>query len=177
MDKKFISNLDIARELVINRYMMSSILTNIYMLLDKIDERERRVVKLMGEKVTKIPASCEMINFKAFSIRASRYRCLCDKYGNDIIADACVILDTYMIKTGKQYKDVARKLEDWAIHLAMKDKLSNYTNELANKILDVNYSLIEDKDLAIKYIKATPDYMRNLDKGCKYLAEKFNIEL
>jgi hypothetical protein len=48
---------------------------------------------------------------------------------------------------------------------------------LANKILDVNYSLIEDKDLAIKYIKATLDYMRNLDKGCKYLAEKFNIEL
>lgn len=179
MDKKFISNLDIAKELVINRYMLSSLLTNVFMLLDKVEEKERRISRILKEKKlrrTMSTRTAEMVNFTMFSIRASQYRALCNEFGNEIAANACVITDTYMKKTGTTYKDPYQKIRTWGIILAMKEKLGDYTNELASKILDFDYELIDNEDQAKQYIKAMPKYMRNIDKGCKYLREKFNLE-
>lgn len=196
--KEQLEQMNIARELLINRYMLSVILSNLFAMDKKIayfldqdikqrrqeikqekkEEKESNKVKEKRKEINKEKkkAFTETIQFERFSITSEQYQALVNEYGVEVTTDACVFLDGYLKETGLQVKDYYRKLKQWAIHLVMRDRLSSIRRDIQKITQDIDYKTIEDKDTARKYIISVPDHMRNIDPAVKYLVEKFDIK-
>lgn len=169
----------ITHELLVNRYMLSVILSNQYNLIEALQARERAYNKLLDKttvsKLKKEKHIVDTIEFNNFVLPSKQYQALLNEYGAEVVTNACVILDKYIQTSGVVLKQPYKKLKEWAINLAMREKLSDYTSTITQAITSMDYRVIEDKDMAIKYIAGTPIHMRNIDEGCKYLKEKFNL--
>lgn len=166
-------------ELLVNRYILSTLSINVYNLLEATRTKEKMIEKLLDDRdVRKIKAldnQIDTVDFNYFSITIKQYNGLLNTYGAEIVSNACVILDKYIQNLGHSLKDPYSKLKEWAINLAMKEKLSDYTSTITQAITDVDYHIIEDKSMALKYIFGVPSYLRNVDEGVIYLKKKFNI--
>lgn len=177
--KKLYNKFNITHELLVNRYMLSVILCNLYTLIDAVQSKERMMSSLIDKKkqreVLKRQKQLDIIEFEHFAITNTQYRLLLDEYGAEVVTNACVILDKFIQNLGRPLKNPYKKLKEWAINLSMKDKLSEYTSTITQAITAVDYKTIEDEAMARQYIAGTPVYLRSVDEGCKYLMEKFNL--
>lgn len=175
---KDLTKLDIYRELLTNRYLLTTILINIYSLMDNIKLQDKIISKVLSVKDKKeleqLQSERELIQFEYFSISSKQYRALVDKFNPEIVTDCCVILDGYY-KIGKTYKNNYKKLYTLCDEMIKKERISKDLNQIITTLRAMDYTLIDNIELAKKYIKATPEYIRNIDKGCKYLMEKFNL--
>lgn len=173
-----LTKLDIYRELLTNRYLLTTILINVYSLMDNIKLQDKIMTKVLSVKDKKeleqLQSDRELIQFEYFSISAKQYQVLVNKFNPEIVTDCCVILDGYY-KIGKTYKNNYKKLYTLCDEMIKKEKISKDLNQIITTLRAMDYTLIDDIELAKKYIKATPEYIRNIDKGCKYLMEKFNL--
>lgn len=177
--KKLYNKFNITHELLVNRYMLSVILTNLYTLIDAVQSKDRTLSKLIDKKtynsIVKQQQEINTIEFGYFTITDKQYRILVGEYGLEVVSNACVILDKYIQNLGRPLKNPYKKLREWAINLSMKERLSEYTSTITQAITSVNYEQIEDINMARQYIAGVPSHLRTLDEGCKYLKEKFNI--
>lgn len=175
---KDLTKLDIYRELLTNRYLLTTILINVYSLMDNIKLQDKIITKVLSVKdkkeLEKLQSDRELIQFEYFSISAKQYQALVNKFNPEIVTDCCVILDGYY-KIGKTYKNNYKKLYTLCDEMIKKERISKDLNQIITTLRAMDYTLIDDIELAKKYIKATPEYIRNIDKGCKYLMEKFNL--
>lgn len=175
---KDLTKLDIYRELLTNRYLLTTILINVYSLIDNIKLQDKIITKVLSVKdkkeLEKLQSERELIQFEYFSISAKQYQALVNKFNPEIVTDCCVILDGYY-KIGKTYKNNYKKLYTLCDEMIKKERISKDLNQIITTLRAMDYTLIDDIELAKKYIKATPEYIRNIDKGCKYLMEKFNL--
>lgn len=175
---KDLTKLDIYRELLTNRYLLTTILINVYSLMDNIKLQDKIISKVLSVKdkkeLEKLQSDRELIQFEYFSISAKQYQALVNKFNPEIVTDCCVILDGYY-KIGKTYKNNYKKLYTLCDEMIRKERISKDLNQIITTLRAMDYALIDDIELAKKYIKATPEYIRNIDKGCKYLMEKFNL--
>lgn len=175
---KDLTKLDIYRELLTNRYLLTTILINVYSLMDNIKLQDKIITKVLSVKDKKeleqLQSERELIQFEYFSISAKQYQALVNKFNPEIVTDCCVILDGYY-KIGKTYKNNYKKLYTLCDEMIKKERISKDLNQIITTLRAMDYTLIDDIELAKKYIKATPEYIRNIDKGCKYLMEKFNL--
>ena len=166
----------ITHELLVNRYMLSVLLTNVFNLIELLETKERTLKKLLPKEEQKlIKPIKDTIEFNNFTLSNKQYQALLNEYGAEIVSNACVILDKYIQSSGKNIKQPYKKLKEWAINLAMREKLSDYNSTICQAITAIDYHDIDNIDNARKYIQGTPVYMRNIDEGCKYLKERFNL--
>lgn len=188
--------MDIARELLANRYMLNALLSSLYRIQLQLDNNFRILAKekgLMGKRTKKEERTKEenkkekgltkkkmllsggTIEFERFSLTARQHQALVKEYGADIVTEACILLDGYLRGRVKRPKDCYKKLKEWAIHLVMKDRLSDVRKDLSVIKTEVDYKAIEDKQTALRYIATVPSHIRNIEPGVKYLTEKFKL--
>lgn len=174
--KDLYNKFSITHELLVNRYMLSVLLTNVFNLIELLETKERTLKKLLPKEEQKlIKPIKDTIEFNNFTLSNKQYQALLNEYGAEVVSNACVILDKYIQSSGKNIKQPYKKLKEWAINLAMREKLSDYNSIICQAITAIDYHDIDTIDNARKYIQGTPVYMRNIDEGCKYLKERFNL--
>ena len=175
-----INKLDIYHELKAIRYLQSVMmnyllgLTDYVERIEKLVQRERKREEKEARKKEK--ANPGKLDFQFFSLRKSYYEALTREYGADTVNDSCVVLDSLMMRSGKGYKEPQKKLREICEMFSIKNDLVNNLSASSQLIRSVNYEMIEDPKEALKYMKATPFYMRNIDKGFLYLEKKFPEE-
>lgn len=189
------SNYDIARELLVNRYMLSCVLSNLYKMQEimnynfsvmngKIRKEQNNEKKENPQtpkerkenKKEKKLLQGGIVDFEKFSITDKQYKALVREYGIEIVTESCMLLDGYLKTTNRSLKDNFKKLKGWAISLSMKRRLNNMRNSMLMSKNSLDYKAIEEKKDALSYINSVPDYRRNIDKGVKYLVEKFELD-
>ena len=185
-----IRDMDVAKELIANRYLLNVILTNLFRIQNtmntNIDILKREKKNESKEKVTqkekkdkrkekKGLRSLSNINFEKFSITSDQHEALTREYGIDVVNEACILLDGWLKAKNKDVKDSYHKLKSWAIHQVMKKRLSDLASDIVIASTEVDYTLIEDELRAKKYINSVPSHIRNVDLGVKYLVAKFNF--
>ena len=193
-----ITKLNMYHELLANRYLLSVVLTNLMTTNRMLDALVQEVFKKERQKEKKERVSYNLpkerkekkkernnpqidfstsIEFNSFTLSQTKFDQLLREYDHDVVADSCVILDKLIGINGKAYKDIPRKLEELCKQLSLREKLVETLDASARVLRQVPYEQIEDEITAKKYIFATPSYLRNVDKGCQYLCEKFGISL
>lgn len=177
--KNTYNRFQIAHELLVNRYMLTVLLTNVFNLIDLVQTKEKSLTKLLDKEtrkqIEKQKNIQDTIEFNNFSISNKLYQSLLNEYGAEVVTNACVILDKYIETSGKTLQRPDKKLKEWAINLAMKEKLSDHLADMTKVITNIDYRDIDTIELARSYIKGIPVYLRTVDEGCIYLKEKFNL--
>ena len=135
-----------------------------------LKEKENKKEKEEKRKEKALP---EKLEFQFFTLSKKYYEAITREYGANVVNDACVILDSVIMRSGCTYKDVRKKLREICEMLSIKENLVLNLSASAKSIRSVNYELIENPQDALQYMKATPFYLRNVDKGFKYLENKF----
>lgn len=199
MMNRDITKLNMYHELLANRYLLSIVLTNLMatnQMLDAVlrseNKKERQKEKkekgsqtLLKERKEKkkernnptLRDCLSEIEFNSFTLSRIKFDQLLREYDHDVVIDSCVILDKLIGINGKTYKDIPRKLEELCKQLSLREKIIETLDASARELRKIDVRSIDDETLAKKYIYSTPSYLRNIDKGCKYLAEKFNIDI
>lgn len=189
-----VNRLNIAHELMANRYLLSVVVAQLANLEDSVallsatfSKKERKETKEQEkfshtlskekEKKEKKERNTTKVNFTYFSLTGKQFQSLVKGYGANVATDACVMMD-YLIGTKHcTYKNTYRKVKELAEQFKTRDNLYNRTHEMARITRSVDYHLIETKEDAMKYIFSTPSYYRNIDEGVKYLVDKFSIDV
>lgn len=177
--KQSLNKLNIYHELLANRYLLTTLLTNVYTLIDLIYQKDMMIRRLMTPeeraKHCEIKHQLDELKFEYFTISNKEFSSLVNKYGDGVTTDAAVLLDQHIKSTGKVYKKPYRVLKVFCERLAKRQSVQEELTEVINTLRNMDYTLIDNKELAERYIKAQPSHLRNIDKGCIYLKEKFNI--
>lgn len=162
-----------------NRYLMSTILTNVYSLLDALKERDKVLSRLiplqMKEQMQQIYDNVECIKFEFFQLKPEQFKVLCDEFGNDIVTDCAIVIDSYIRRTGRHYRNYYTKMKQLCKEMKQKQEIKEDLSNEIRKIRAIDYKTITDKELAKRYIESTPEYYRNVDKACVYLKERFEL--
>lgn len=178
--KELYTRINIVHELLVNRYMLMIVFNNLNEILNHLERKEKIVIKSLTKEQLKeykqIKITTGYTKFENFMITNKQYNGLIKEYGFEITSNACVLLDKLIAKTGRTFKNPYKKLKEWGINLAMKERISEYTDNIIRAATQVDYKIIEDRQKAIQYIMGTPYYLRSVDEGCKYLRDKFNIQ-
>lgn len=192
-----LERMDIARELMANRYLLNSVIASLYRIQLQFDHNFQLLVDIMKKKgwiekeqkkestkerikrkrlpKEKVLTTEGQVEFEKFSLTGSQYRALIAEYGVDIVTEACILMDGYLRRTLKRPKDTYRKLKDWAIHLAMKNRLNDIRKDIEVISTEIDPDTIEDRETAMKYVANVPSHIRNVDPVVKALTEKFNL--
>lgn len=185
--RETVDNLDIAKELASNRYLLNVILSNLYRIqhtmntniaILKQEQRKTETEKVQPKEKDKKKKELRIlnrINFERFSIKAEQHDALIREYGIDVVNEACMLLDGWLKTHPTKLKDNYKKLKQWAIHQVVKKRLSDISSDIVKASTTIDYKSIEDVIQAKKYIASVPSHIRNVDYGVKYLIEKFNI--
>lgn len=198
MKNREVTKLNMYHELLANRYLLSVVLTNLMAqnsmlnsILSEVFKKERKEeTKEKGsqtllkerkekkkERTSALSDFSDKLEFTSFSLSRSKFDQLLRTYDHDVVMDAIVIVDKLIGVQGRTYKDIPKKVEALCKQLSLREKLIETLDASAREIRKVPVEQIEDETMAKKYIFATPGYLRNVDKGCKFLSEKFNINL
>lgn len=198
MKNREVTKLNMYHELLANRYLLSVVLTNIMAqnsllrsIFSEVFKKERKEeTKEKGsqtllkerkekkkERTIALKDFSEKVEFTSFSLSRTKFDQLLRNYDHDVVTDACVILDKLIGINGRAYKDIPKKLESLCKQLSLRERIIETLDASAREIRKVPVEQIEDEAMAKKYIFATPCYLRNVDKGCKFLSEKFGINL
>ena len=198
MKNREVTKLNMYHELLANRYLLSVVLTNLMAqnsmlnsILSEVFKKERKeetkekgsqtLLKERKEKKkernNRTIELSDRVEFTSFSLSRTKFDQLMKNYDHDVVLDACVITDKLIAINGRSYKDIPKKVEALCKQLSLRERLIETLDASAREVRKVPVEQIEDEAMAKKYIFATPCYLRNVDKGCKFLSEKFGINL
>lgn len=177
--KNNLNKLNIYHELLVNRYLTTTLLTNVYTMLDLLRQKDTTIRRLLTKQerdnLEEINSQLDTLKFEFFAVSNKEYTSLVEKYNDAIVSEAAVLLDQYLKKTGKVIRKPYRTLKTFCERLSKKEAIQTELSTIINTLRNMDYELIDNKELAERYIKAQPAHIRNIDKGCLYLKEKFNI--
>lgn len=197
MMNRDITKLNLYHELLANRYLLSVLLTNVMAMNSywaeiysefKKEERKKETKEkvshtLLKERKEKKKEERTMsllekkVEFNSFTLSTNKLDALLREYDHDVVMDAVVVLDKLIGINGKSYKDIPRKLEELCKQLAQRERIIETLDATARGLREIDVEQIEDETMAKKYIHAVPKYLRNVDKGCQYLVEKFGLDI
>lgn len=173
------NNSELLKEILVNRYLLVRMLNKIDSIVDTIRERDELLNKIIPEvdkkRLENIRKQDEKMEFECFTISTKQYEALINFFGVEVVTDATVILDKYIRRTGKKYKSYYQRLKELCTRLSKQEKIKEELDDLIRQARQIHFSMIEDKQLAVAYIKSVPEYLQNIDEGCKYLKEKFEL--
>ena len=184
MDKDYRDRYDkfkIATEILVNRYMLTTLLVNVNNLCYYLEGREKAMRELLPEdKRKKIYRTLEYrdsVEFDKLKVSSRFFNALVRQYGAEVVSYSCVQLDNYLKKHGVDFTPpiLRKKLRECAEVYSNKLKASDVLAEAINVTLSMDYKMIDTPELARQYIEGTPWYERDISEGCKYLKEKFNL--
>lgn len=177
--KQNLNKLNIYHELLVNRYLLSTLVANINTMIDLMYQKDMMIRRLMTVKERKehceIKHQLDQMNFEYFTITKAEFSSLVNKYGDGVTLDSAVLLDQHIKSTGKSYRKPYRILKVFCERLARKQSVQDELVDVINTLRNIDYTQIDNKELAERYIKAQPPHLRNIDKGCIYLKEKFEL--
>lgn len=171
----------IATEILVNRYMLTTLLVNVNNLCYYLEAREKTMRALLPqdkrEAIHKTIQYRDTIEFDRFKVSSRFFNALVRQYGAEVVSYSCVQLDTYLKRTAKEYSppEIRKRLKEYANMYTSKKKASDVLAEAINTTLSMDYKLIETEEVARQYIEGTPWYERDISEGCNYLKEKFNL--
>lgn len=173
---------DIVRELLTQRYILTTMWVNINNLAYFMEGKEKAVRALLSEeskqKIRKTIKYKDTIEFDRFEISSRYYNALISKFGIEAVTNGAILLDNYikdnMDKTLTQTR-VNKLLKEYALGYKSSIDTNAYLKTAIEITKDVDYKMIDKEEIARQYIAGIPFYMRSIDKGCLYLKEKFNI--
>lgn len=171
----------IATEILVNRYMLTTLLVNINNLCYYLEGREKAIRQLLPEDKRKAIHNTiqyrDTVEFDKFKVSSRFFNALVHKFGGEVVSYSCVQLDNYLKRTDKNYSlaEIRKRLKEYAEMYANKKKASDALAEAINITMSMDYKLIDSEELARQYIEGTPWYERDISEGCKYLKEKFNL--
>lgn len=174
---------DIVRELLAQRYILTTMWVNINNLAYFMEGKEKAVRALLSEesrqKLRKSIKYKDTIEFDRFEISSRYYNALINKFGVESVTNGSILLDNYI-------KDnIDKQLSQSKINKLLKEYVTGYKSSIdVNEYLktaisitkSVDYKMIDKEEIARQYIAGVPYYMRSIDKGCIYLKDKFNID-
>ena len=173
---------DLAREVLANRYMLTTLLVNINNLVYFLEGKEKALRELLPEDkrqaLHKVIKFRDTIEFDMFELSNRYFNALSNKFKPDVVSSACVLLDDY-IKEHPQKKlsqqQINKKIREYCERYNAVDMTKEYLTEAIKNATKIDYKLIDNPTIARQYIMGVPFYMRSLDEGCKYLKEKFDL--
>ena len=133
--------------------------------------KERKEIRKEKKRLLEV----NIIAFEKFSVTIEQYDALVKEYGVEVVTEACVLLDGYLRTNNSNLKDSYKKLKEWAIHQAMKNRLNSLRSSIVQATTDIDYMDIKDSATALKYINSVPQHRRNIDSKVKYLITKFGL--
>lgn len=173
---------DIVRELLAQRYMITSLMVNINNLCYYLELKEKELRELIPEdkrnKIRKTIKYNDAIQFNNFEISSRYYNALVNKFGSLNVSNATILLDEYLkrnIDKSFTQNTINKKLKEYATQLEHNTDVNTELDKAIREAVQVDYTLIDNVTLARQYIAGIPFYLRTVDKGCIYLKEKFNI--
>lgn len=180
-NQKF-NNFDIAREILANRYMLVTLLVNINNLVYYLEGKEKALRELLPEdkrnKIRRTIKFQDTIQFDMFEMSNRYFNALSNKFKPDVVSSAVVLLDNY-IKDHPEKKlsqqQINRKVREYCERYSAVNTTKEYLEQAIVNATKIDYKLIDNETVARQYIMGVPFYMRSLDKGCKYLKDKFNL--
>ena len=184
MDKDYRNKYDkfkIATEILVNRYLLTSLLVNVNNLCYYLEAREKTMRELLPpdkrNAIHKTIQYRDTAEFDRFSVSSRFFNSLVRKYGGEVVSYSCVQLDSYLKRTDKDYSppEIRKRLVEYAEMYTNKKKASDMLADAINITLSMDYKLIDTPELARQYIEGTPWYERDISEGCKYLKDKFNL--
>lgn len=175
--------LDIAKELLTNRYILNTILINQLTILDYLNDLGRT---FSSNKETKEKAISNIkkktrnnehnyIKFEHFTIGKRAYKGLIKQFGIEVTQESIILLDSHIKHSHKRYKKPIVKLREFCKWLKIQQRVSDEVDRVIQESRDSDYTLIEDRDLAFKYCIHIPEWQRGYHKGYKYLVDKFKL--
>ena len=102
--KDLYNKMNITHELLVNRYMLSVLLTNVFNLIEILQANNKTTKSLLDidtkKKLDKDIKLINKIDFNNFSITNKQYQALLNIYDAEIVTNACVILDWIIMCSG-----------------------------------------------------------------------------
>lgn len=175
------SKFNIATEILVNRYLLTTVLTSLHNVCYYLEGREKAMRELLPEdkkqKIRRTLQYQDEIQFDRYKISARYFNAKVKKYGAEPVAYASVQLDDYLRKTGKQYseRNLHHLFENYCKVFIGRKKAKNMLADDIQKALAIDYRMIDNEVTARQYIEGTPWYKRSIDEGCNYLRERFKI--
>lgn len=173
---------DIVRELLAQRYMITTLMVNINNLCYYLEGREKTLRELLPEdKRKKIQKSIRYLNeieFDKFKLSAQYFNAMVSKYGSEAVGNACIIVDNYIKDNpDKQLSQsqINKRIKEYTIRCYGVMETKDYLAEAIKKSNQLDYKMIDNEAVARQYIASIPYYMRSINEGCKYLRERFNL--
>lgn len=176
------NRIDLTREVLALRYMMTSILVNTNNILFYLEGKEKAMYQFLSEegkkKIKRTIHFKDEIEFNMFKVSGRYYNALCKKFGVENVTNATILLDTYLkdnLNKQLSQPQINKKLKEYTTRLSSQDEINKYLAKAIEISSSVDYKLIDDITIARQYIAGVPYYMRSLDEGVQYLKEKFNL--
>lgn len=173
---------DVVRELLAQRYMITTLMVNINNLCYYLEGKEKALRELLPEdKRKKIQKSVKYLNeieFDRFKLSAQYFNAMVNKFGSEAVTNACIILDNYIKDNPDKQPSQAqinKRIKEYTVRCSGVIETKDYLEEAIKKSNQLDYKLIDDEAIARQYIASIPFYMRSINEGCKYLTEKFNL--
>ena len=174
-----ITNRELKAEILFNRYIMNVLLVNVFTLMDTLRDYNKVIGKYITlkdrDKLKKIFTNKDSIAFEYFDLTPQQYERLLNEYGSDVLTKATIIFDGYIKRTGRKPKNVYKKIQEICSNISKEIEVKEKVDNLVKETLNINVESIDTKELAEQYIKCKPEYLRNIDKNCIYLKEKFDL--
>lgn len=171
----------IATEILVNRYMLTTLLVNVNNLCYYLEGREKALRELLPEdkrkKIYKTIKYRDTVEFDKFQVSSRFFNALVHKYGAEVVSYSCVQLDKFLKNNAKEYAPpkIREKLKEYAEIYSNKQRASDTLAEAINTTLSMDYRMIDTPELARQFIEGTPWYERDISEACKYLKDKFQL--
>lgn len=174
-----ITNKELKSEILFNRYIMNTLLVNVFTLMDVLRDYNKVIGKYVTlkdrDKLKKIFTNKDSIAFEYFDLTPPQYERLLNEYGSDALTKAAIVFDGYIKRTGRKPKNVYKKIQEICSNISKQIVVKEKVEQLVQETLSIDVESITTKELAEQYIKCKPEYLRNIDSNCTYLKEKFNL--
>ena len=166
-------------ELKTLRYLYNNLTLSFFEVNRKLDlllKQEGKEVKIpLPQPVYKTDRTA--VKFELFTLTEIQYNRLVKEFGNDIVIRSCVMLDDFIKDKGYiPHRTPFQALKKVIIIQALKERVEDTKVEIVDS-LSIDYTQIETVKDAYTYIRNVPSYMRNVEEGCRYLVDKFKIDV
>lgn len=180
--KEQFNKFNVMREILINRYMLTTLLVNINNVIYYLEGKHNAINELLNDETKKKMRQTlkykDTVQFENFSLSARYFNALSKKFNPDNVATGCLMMDNYLkdnLEKQLSQSTINKRVKEYIQRVTTNARVEDSLKDAVRIATSLDYKLIDNETLARQYIAGTPSYMRTLDEGCKYLKERFNI--
>lgn len=174
---------DVVRELLTNRYMLTTLLVNINNICYYLEGKEKALRELLPEdkrnKIRKSIKFKDSIEFDTFELSNRYFNALSNKFGYEAVTNSCILMDKYIKDNpDKQLSQmqINKRIKEYTTRAKVIIDTKEYIAKAIENANQIDYRLIDNETLARQYIASIPYYLRGVNEGCQYLKGKFDIQ-